>query len=154
MSALSQFLPKERRETLKKLFGLEKYADFERISKNRFDEARHRIEALEKVNATLEPDVEKIPEVLNDVEKIKKGLKILEAKKETQLANSKKADEVRDDLEKKFRGYELLEQEAAGISKNIDELILTIKSTQAQISHLIKVRDELPDLQRNYTTFS
>src|SRR5712692_6765771 len=89
MGALSQFRPAQRRETLKKLFGLEKYDQYEAISKQKFVAAGHRIEALEEANSTIESDVEKIPGVVEQIEMMKNELKILEAEKSKLLTNSR-----------------------------------------------------------------
>jgi DNA repair protein SbcC/Rad50 len=153
MSTLSHLTPAQRRETLKKLFGLEKYDEYADIAKEKFDEAKRTIDILESANITLETDIEKIPETKKGIEESKKMLEGLQAMKERAEASLKSANTTRDVLEIESRKFGLLSQQATGFETTVASLRSSIETDEEEANRIKRIAGELPSLRKGYMEF-
>jgi exonuclease SbcC len=153
MGALSQLTPNQRKETLKKLFGLEKYDDYAGIAKVKQDEAKRSIDILESANDTLALDIAKIPETKRKIDETKKDLGILQMNKERAESDLKRATATKDALESQSRRFGLLSQTAEGTETRIEELNSAIESSKKEIDRIGRVERDIPNLKGDYAQF-
>ena len=153
MGALSQLRPTDRREMLKKLFGLERYDELARIAKEKADASEQLIGQLQSANAILEADIDKIPETQMQITKIKKNLVQLHIAKTKASIALQAANKTRDSLEVRSREYEILEQKAKNTETSIEEIVSAMDEGRAEVTRLKSIAANLPTLKKSYTEF-
>jgi len=153
MSALTNIQPAERKESFKKLFGLDKYDLYEDFSKEKVTAKEQSIEKIKEVNKLLLAEIEKIPQLEKKIQELKNEIEKLEGEKKTLEEQVTKDRENKESLEKSYNEYIKLKERLSSTKKELERLNDQVEKQRQQIRQLKILQRKFPKLEKAYKEF-
>lgn len=155
MSALTQAEPSERKESFRKLFGLERYVTiYDQITKTKIDEKTVTKEKIEEVNKVLLEEVKKIPLLKVELKKLYQTLKRLRKQRSHLIEKVKERKREKHSLEGDYRKFTVLKERLANLDANIQKTSSEIAKRKRELTRLQRMKEELPSIEKSYKGFT
>jgi len=154
MSALTELDPGKRRDAFFKLFGLNKYQDYNKLAQDKAQVKELAIEKIKEVNKILTADVQKMPEVRREIRRLKRVIASLERKKLKLDKIMKDRKTNKDALEGDYNRYVALREKLRGIINQISGTAKTAREKSREFNRLLKLQKEFPILEKSYGEYS
>jgi len=154
MSSLTELDPSKRKDAFVKLFGLDRYLDYESLAKKKAKEKQTTIQAIEEVNKLLSAEAAKIPEVKREILSLTKSIASLEKRKLNLGKRVEQKKTEKDSLESDYTHYVKLQSKLAGIVKQINDVKKAVMKSRQELTRLTKLKKEFPRLNNLYKELS
>ena len=153
MNALTNVLPATRKEIFVKLFGLDKYNNYEQMAKVETEKKNlHTIE-LEAANKILTNEVVKIPQNESSIKSLIETISKLEQRKESSEKKVKLLKKLRVNLENDYKEYIKLNEKVDNITTEITNIGNILEGKKNEYKQLTNLQSDFTSIKRSHDEF-
>lgn len=154
ISSLTEMDPGKRKDAFVKLFGLNKYLDYDRLAQEKAGSKESGVKEIEAANKILSADIQQIPEIREEIRRLKESVDLLERKKLRLAKIVERRKKEKDALEGDHNRYVVLKERRKGVIGQISDAIKTLSEKRRELKRLLKLQEEFPRLEKSYDELS